>query len=670
MRRGSVRLAKRKPPAGISSLEKILEGSVLLNMIPLSKIDVSPAKEKQFEKKHITCVEDLVTYFPRKYQDFRTKKKIKDLMDGDICRIDGVITRIYDNSKFSLQLDDGSGYIYITWFGGCFFKDSFERGALWTFCGKISFYNGQPQMVQPVMVSQGEDKLAHIHPYYPKVTGMSDKYLSDKINASLSVMAATAIWTEKDAVAKAMGLMERVAAYQEMHKPTDGDSWKKAKRRMNFEQIYDFYEELFKRRRNKAFVRAKHMPQREAMDAFVKSLPFELTADQSKAVEAIYSGMNQELPLNALVSGDVGCGKTAVALIAALIARENGGQTIIMAPTLVLAKQHYDEMSKLAGSEGIALLTSETKGNARKKILEGLVDGSINILIGTHAVLSPELQFHNLVLSIVDEEHRFGTVQKSLLAEFDKAGTHHLSMTATPIPRSYASSVYGDCLDIITIQTMPKGRKPVITTVNHNRPDVYRKLLDQVKMGHQAYIVCPFIEDSESDRCKDVLSVKTVVEEVQKFLRDNAPMYRAESISGDMKQKNVLAVIDQFARNEVQILVSTTIVEVGVNVPNATAIAIMNADRFGLAALHQLRGRVGRKGDQGYCCLVSDISNEKLAAMTMFSSGFKIAEVDMQLRGPGDILGNEQTGGSQIVDLILRYPKLAAAIRNYFQTKE
>ena len=304
-------------------------------MIPLSKIQVSPAKEKQFEKKHITSVEELAAFFPRKYQDFRTKKKIKDLMDGDVCRIDGVVTRIYDNAKFSLQLDDGSGYIYISWFGGCFFKDSFERGALWTFCGKISFYNGQPQMVQPVMVCQGENKLAHIHPCYSKITGMSDKYLSEKISASLSVMAATAAWTEKDAVAKAMGLMERVAAYQEMHRPSSEDSWKKASRRMNFEQIYDFYEALFKRRQNKAFVRAKLMPKREAMDAFIKSLPFELTVDQSKAVESIYDGMNQETPLNALVSGDVGCGKTAVALIAALCARENGGQTIIMAPPLV-----------------------------------------------------------------------------------------------------------------------------------------------------------------------------------------------------------------------------------------------------------------------------------------------------------------------------------------------
>lgn len=638
-------------------------------MIPLSRIEVSPQKANQFATKGITCVEDLVLFFPRKYQDFRTKKKIADLMDGDICRVDGVITQVYDNDRISIILDDGSGLLQITWFSGCYFRSGLERGSLWTFCGKVTLYNGRPQMVHPYLAEVGEDKLDFIRPIYSKIKGMSDQYLQSKINAGLSALAGAAGWTERDAVAKAAGLMERVSAYREMHCPTSGEAWKKAKKRVSFEQIYNFYETLYARRQTKALSRPKQMPKRAIADQFIKKLPFELTADQVSAMEAVYSGMNQETPLNAMISGDVGCGKTVVALIAALMARENGGQTIIMAPTLVLAKQHYDEMTRMAGPDGFALLTSDTRGKARKEILAGLADGSVSILIGTHSVLSSELQFKNLVLTIVDEEHRFGTAQKALLDSYDKAGTHHLSMTATPIPRSYASSIYGGCLDIITIQTMPKGRKPVITSVEHDRQAVYQKLLDEVKVGHQAYVVCPFIEDSESDRAKDVLSVSTIVKELQDFLAAEAPMYRAESISGDMKQKDILATIDQFAQNEIQILVSTTIVEVGVNVPNATAIAIMNADRFGLAALHQLRGRVGRKGDQGYCYLVSTVDTEKLAAMTMYSSGFKIAEIDLQLRGPGDILGMEQTGDSKAVNLILHYPKMSAAIRQYFDRK-
>ena len=639
-------------------------------MIPLSRIDVSPAKAKQFAQKGIYSVEELSMFFPRKYQDFRVKKKIYDLREGEFCRVDGVITHVYDNTRFTVILDDGSGTMPITWFGGCYFKDALERGSLWTFCGKISFYNGQPQMVQPAFCAMGENKLARIQPFYSKIKGMSDKYLHEKIEASLSVMAAVSSWSERDAVAKSFGLMEYVPALRELHAPTDGDGWKRAKRRITFEQIYFFYESLFQRKQTKSFAVVKPMPQREKTDIFIKSLPFELTADQVAAVEAIWTGMNQKEPLNAMVSGDVGCGKTAIALISALIARENGGQTIIMAPTLVLAKQHYDEMTGMVGTGGFALLTSETKVRERKSILSGLKDGRIDVLIGTHAVLSPELEFNNLVLTIVDEEHRFGADQKELLAAYDRAGAHHLSMTATPIPRSYASSVYGNCLDIITVKTMPKGRKPTITSMEHSRKAVYEKLLDQVRAGHQAYLVCPFIEESESDRFKDVLAVNVVADELQHFLKTNAPEYQVASISGDMKQKEILAEIDRCARNEVQFLVSTTIVEVGVNVPNATAIAVMNAERFGLSALHQLRGRVGRKGDQGYCYLVSDVSNEKLDAMTKYSSGFDIAEVDLQLRGPGDILGSDQTGDSKVIDLIIRYPKLAAAVRKYFQEKE
>ena len=639
-------------------------------MIPLSRIDVSPQKEKQFAQKAIFTVEDLAMFFPRRYKDFRKKKKIADLVCDDVCRVDGVIVKVYDTNRLTIMLDDGSGVMPITWFGSCYFKAALECGTLWTFCGKISIYNGTPQMVQPTLCAKGEDKLAHIHPYYSKIKGMSDKYLEEKIELSLSVLASVSFWTEKDAVAKAMGLMEFVPALRAMHKPIDGDAWKRARRRITFEQIYGFYEELFSRRQNKGLVKASPMPIRTSTDAFIKSFPFELTADQKMAVDAIWNGMNQEVPLNAMISGDVGCGKTAVALIAALIARENGGQTIIMAPTLVLAKQHYDEMTKMVGSDGFGLLTSETKARERKQLLSKLSNGEVNILIGTHSVLSPELNFHNLSLTIVDEEHRFGAEQKELLVAFDKAGAHHLSMTATPIPRSYAASVYGECLDIIPIQMMPAGRKPVITTIEHDRQAVYQKMLDQIKDGHQAYVVCPFIDDSDSDRFKDVLSVKAVEAEIQKFLKSHAPEYCVASISGDMKQKEVLTEIDKFARNEVQILVSTTIVEVGVNVPNATVIAVMNAERFGLSALHQLRGRVGRKGDQGYCCLVSDVSNEKLAAMTMYSSGFKIAEIDLQLRGPGDILGNDQTGDSKVIELITRHPKLAASIRSYFQKKE
>lgn len=640
-------------------------------MIALSTIEVTPAKAKQFQSKGINSVEELAVFFPRKYQDFRERKKIRDLREGDICRVSGVITQVYDRDRVSIELDDGTGLMEITWFGGCYFSARLERGSLWTFCGKVGVFRGQPNMVQPVLCSMGEDKLSIISATYSKIKGMSDKYLREKIDASLGVMASASVWTEQDAVARSFGLMDRIPAWREMHQPTDGPAWAKAHKRVIFDEIYGFYETMYRQRQNKLLARGKPMPKHEARDKFIASLSFELTKDQQSAVDAIYAGTAGEKAMNALITGDVGCGKTAVALIAAIQAWENGYQTIVMAPTLVLARQHYEEMSKMASGTGatLALLTGDTKTKERKAILAGVEDGSIDILIGTHAVLSPDLGFSNLGLTIVDEEHRFGAEQKGLLETFDKAGTHHLSMTATPIPRSYASSIYGDNLDLITIETLPAGRKPVITQVINGREAAYQKLREEVDKGHQAYVVCPFIEDSEDEKFKDVQSVRKIEQEMKTFYRRVGANIKVGCISGDMKQKDILEAIDKFAVNEVQILVSTTIVEVGVNVPNATAIAIMNADRFGLAPLHQLRGRVGRKGDQGYCYLVSEKSNEKLAAMTMYTSGFKIAEMDMKLRGPGDILGIEQTGDSKIVETILKHPNMAKCIRVYFERK-
>lgn len=641
-------------------------------MIALSTIEVTPAKAKQFQSKGINSVEELAVFFPRKYQDFRERKKIRDLREGDICRVSGVITQVYDRDRVSIELDDGTGLMEITWFGGCYFSAKLERGSLWTFCGKVGVFRGQPNMVQPVLCAMGEDKLSIISATYSKIKGMSDKYLREKIDASLGVMTSAFVWSEQDAVAQSFGLMDRIPAWREMHQPTDGPSWAKAHKRVVFDEIYGFYETMYRQRQNKLFARGKPMPKHEARDKFIANLPFELTKDQQAAVNAIYAGTTGEKAINALITGDVGCGKTAVALIVAIQAWENGYQTIVMAPTLVLARQHYEEMSKMASGTGatLALLTSDTKAKERKAILAGVEDGSIDILIGTHAVLSPDLGFSNLGLTIVDEEHRFGAEQKGLLEAFDKAGTHHLSMTATPIPRSYASSIYGDNLDLITIETLPAGRKPVITQVINGREAAYQKLREEVDKGHQAYVVCPFIEDSEDEKFKDVQSVRKIEQEMKTFYRRVGADIKVGCISGDMKQKDILEAIDKFAANEVQILVSTTIVEVGVNVPNATAIAIMNADRFGLAPLHQLRGRVGRKGDQGYCYLVSEKSNEKLAAMTMYTSGFKIAEMDMKLRGPGDILGTEQTGDSKIIETILKHPNMAKCIRAYFERKE
>ena len=640
-------------------------------MIPLNRIDVSPQKAAQFNSKGIACVEDLVSFFPRKYYNFLKQTKIIDLEDGAICRVSGEIVSCAAYDRVEVVLRDATGQMKITWFGGCYFASRMTPGAKFTFCGKVSFFRGWPTMVQPMLHGEGGDNLSRIYPVYSKIKGMSADYLQEKISAGLACMAINTPWSEQDAFARSCGLYDRIEAMRQMHAPVSGDDYKAARKRIVFDQIFSFYKELYTRQDSRRFARGMPMTASTETKRFIESLPFPLTEDQSKSVDIIMARTKAGEGLHALVTGDVGCGKTAVAMIAAVLAWENGCQSIIMAPTLILAKQHYEEISVKVEPFGIkvALLTGETKAKERRDVLAGLADGSIHILVGTHAVLSKELDFKALGMTIVDEEHRFGASQKELLEKFDKIGAHHLSMTATPIPRSYASAVYGTSLEIIPIETMPAGRKPIITEQYLKREKVYGKLLEEVAKGHQCYIVCPFIEDSDSEQFKDVLSVNTVFGEIQAYCMMNAPGAVVGCISGDMKKKDITHTVDQFAAGRIHILVSTTIVEVGVNVPNATAIAIMNAERFGMSALHQLRGRVGRKGDQGYCYLVSEKISDKLHAMCELQSGFKIAEMDLKLRGPGDILGEDQTGNSAIIETILKWPKMAAYIREYFSKK-
>lgn len=640
-------------------------------MIPLSRIDVTPQKAAQFNAKGISCVEELVSFFPRKYYDFTKRTKIADLEEGAICRVSGEIVSCTCYDRVDAVLRDETGEMKLTWFGGCYFSSRMAPGAKFSFCGKVTFFRGWPTMTQPLFHGEGSNSLAHIYPIYSKIKGMSAEYLQKKIDAGLSCLAVNSPWSEQDAFAKAAGLPDRIQSLRQMHIPSSGDAWKAANKRIAFDQIFQFYQEMFLRQNTRRFVKGTPFPNSEKTREFIASLPFPLTADQDKAVNTIIDKTKVGEGLQALITGDVGCGKTAVAAIAAVLAWENGYQSIIMAPTLILAKQHFDEISAMTEPLGVraALLTSETKAKEKRQILSGLADGAIHFLIGTHAVLSRDLVFHALGMTIVDEEHRFGTHQKQLLEEFDKVGAHHLSMTATPIPRSYASAIYGTNMDIITIETMPAGRKPIITAQYIDRTKAYEKLLEEIAKGHQCYIVCPFIEDSDSEQFQDVLSVNTVFEEIQEYCKTNAPNVRVGCISGDMKKADITKTVDLFASGFFSILVSTTIVEVGVNVPNATAIAIMNAERFGMSALHQLRGRVGRKGDQGYCYLVSEKLNEKLHALCELQSGFKIAEMDMKLRGPGDILGADQTGDSAIIETILKWPKMATRIREYFVQK-
>lgn len=635
----------------------------------LAEIDISPRKEAQFFNKKIYSVEELAAFFPRKYYDFRKQKTVADCGEGEYCAMTGVLKRLDDGDKRVLRASfvDLNGFTFgVNWFHSSWMANRLRIGQTYTVCGKTTYYYGHWYINGPIACSDNPSQVAKLLPVYSKIKGMSDDYLRESIEKAVAYMRVNYVPQKKDLFARKIGLEDLFAAYQHLHSPADEQQYRDGRRRMDFEQIYDFYENLGNKSRFLKPVPGFSMVKSEKTEGFIRNLPFSLTEGQKEAIDKVREVIDNGSRMEALITGDVGCGKTIVAMILAMLAWENDGQTCIMAPTQVLAKQHMQEFSSRLEKYGICcgLLTGETKKRERTKLLKDLKTGNVHILIGTHAVLSEDVEFSKLALTVIDEEHKFGVAQKKRIEKMDENGVHHISMTATPIPRSLAMTIYGNNIHVIQITTLPKGRKPIITRVAETEEKGFAGLVEEVEKGHQAYVICPFINESDSERFQDVAAVQTVVDSLRKYCKDAGKGYiRVECISGDMKQADVLSIIDRFANKDIDILVSTTIVEVGVNVPNATAILVMSAERFGLAALHQLRGRVGRCSDQAYCFLFSEREDPKFELLCTTTDGFVVAEEDLARRGPGNLIGSEQTGFSKAIELILARPKMAALIR-------
>lgn len=635
----------------------------------LGVLGLTEAKQAQFFNKKIFSVEDLAAFFPRRYYDFRKVKTVSELSDGDTCAMTGKLVKLDtgDGRLLKAKFVDQNGHHFgANWFHSSWMANRLTIGNTYTICGKVTYYFGQWYINAPISLSDNPAQAARILPVYSKIKGMSDEYLHNAIDKAISYLKLNFIPNQREMFAKKIGLVSLFDAYAYVHNPKDEKQYRDGKRRMDFEQVYDFYESLSAKTRYVKPVPGFAMTKCEKSREFVRNLPFPLTDGQKEAVQSVKQCIDSGKRLEALITGDVGCGKTIVAIILSMLAWENGGQVCVMAPTLVLAKQHYQEFSSRLSGYGIrcGLLTGETKKRERKTLLKELRDGELDILIGTHAVLSDEIEYKQLALTVIDEEHKFGVIQKKKIEKMDENGVHHLSMTATPIPRSLAMTIYGNNMQVIQITTMPKGRKPVITRLVETQEYGFDGLIDEIDLGHQAYVICPFINESDNDKFQDVAAVEAVVQALRKYcVQQGHGLIKVESINGDMKQSEVLETIDRFANKQVDILVSTTIVEVGVNVPNATAIMIMSAERFGLAALHQLRGRVGRCSDQAYCYLSSEKDDPKFELLCTTTNGFVIAEEDLARRGPGNLVGEEQTGFSKAVELILARPKMAALIR-------
>lgn len=605
---------------------------------------------------------DLLEYYPYKYVDRSHIYTISSLSpDMPFVQIKG---RILSFESFQMgvkkkrlvaHFGDGTGVVDLVWFSGTqYVSKNYKTGVEYIVFGKPTIFGGRFQISHPELDLAENLQLSEMgmQPFYVttermKNSGLSSRSLEKIVKALLSKLP-TQPETLPDYITAPLHLVSRDAAIRGVHYPHTQMEMQKARERLKFEELFYVQLNILRYTANhRRKYRGYLLPRiGEHFNSFFKqNLKFELTGAQKRVMHEIQADMNTGRQMNRLVQGDVGSGKTLVALMAMLIAVDNGFQACMMAPTEILAEQHLATIKDfLKGlNVRVELLTGIVKGKKRKEILEGVVTGDVHILVGTHAVIEDTVQFHNLGLAVVDEQHRFGVAQRAKLWAKNQNPPHILVMTATPIPRTLAMTIYGD-LDISVIDELPPGRKPIQTLHKYDNQmtTLYNGIRQQITLGRQVYIVYPLISESEK---MDLKNLEDGFEQLQNIFPD----YKMSKVHGRMKPAEKEAEMQRFASGETQILVATTVIEVGVNVPNASVMVIMEAQRFGLSQLHQLRGRVGRGADQSYCILVSghELSAEtrkRLEIMTETNDGFRIAEADLKLRGPGDLEGTQQSG--------------------------
>ena len=605
---------------------------------------------------------DLLEYYPYKYVDRSHIYTISSLSpDMPFVQIKG---RILSFESFQMgvkkkrlvaHFGDGTGVVDLVWFSGTqYVSKNYKTGVEYIVFGKPTIFGGRFQISHPELDLAENLQLSEMgmQPFYVttermKNSGLSSRSLEQLVKASLSRLPPQPE-TPPDYITAPLHLVSRDAAIRGVHYPHTQMEMQKARERLKFEELFYVQLNILRYTANhRRKYRGYLLPRiGEHFNSFFKqNLKFELTGAQKRVMHEIQADMNTGRQMNRLVQGDVGSGKTLVALMAMLIAVDNGFQACMMAPTEILAEQHLATIKDfLKGlNVRVELLTGIVKGKKRKEILEGVVTGDVHILVGTHAVIEDTVQFHNLGLAVVDEQHRFGVAQRAKLWAKNLNPPHILVMTATPIPRTLAMTIYGD-LDVSVIDELPPGRKPIQTLHKYDNQmtTLYNGIRQQITLGRQVYIVYPLISESEK---MDLKNLEDGFEQLQNIFPD----YKMSKVHGRMKPAEKEAEMQRFASGETQILVATTVIEVGVNVPNASVMVIMEAQRFGLSQLHQLRGRVGRGADQSYCILVSghELSAEtrkRLEIMTETNDGFRIAEADLKLRGPGDLEGTQQSG--------------------------
>jgi ATP-dependent DNA helicase RecG len=635
-------VAERKQDAGLDSPITTLTG-------------VGPVQARRLGRLGLRVIRDMLYFFPRRYEDFGTLKTINQLEYGEEVTIMGqvwhVTTRRTRSGKVITKavIQDGSGTIEVTWFNQPHLKNQLKPLRQIVLSGRVDEYLGRLTFQSPQWEPLDRELLhtARLVPVYSLTEGVSARTMRKLLKRTVDYWATRVPDHVPNPVRQRVGLLDLKTALLQVHFPKDSETLKKARYRLAFDEIFLIQIGMLRRRERWQSEPGQALSiEDDTLQRFVLGLPFTLTGAQQRALDEIVQDLRRDRPMTRLLQGDVGSGKTVVAAAAMALTVADGAQAALMAPTEILAEQHYQTMSRLLGVGqtpiNVHLLTGSTPQAEKEAIYQGLADGAVNVVVGTHALIQKGVQFRRLALAIVDEQHRFGVTQRAALRQ-KGYNPHLLVMTATPIPRSLALTFHGD-LDLSLIDEMPPGRQAVQTRLllPTERERAYAFVRGQIERGHQAFIICPLVEESEK------VEAKAAVEEHKRLQEQIFPDLRLGLLHGRLKGEEKEGVMGQFAQGKLDILVSTSVVEVGIDVPNATVMLIEGANRFGLAQLHQFRGRVGRGEHLSYCLLIADsttaVSEERLKAIEATQDGFVLAETDLRLRGPGEFFGTRQSG--------------------------
>ena len=602
----------------------------------------------------INTVKDIIFYYPRAYKKYSDPVSVSDTIEGERVAVFCKVVSYVESHKgrrytiTSLSAADSTGSIRMVWFNMPFLKSKFHKGELYIFFGTVKITGNMRVMEMPEYFTQFayQKMLSTMQPIYPLKSGITNNLITRTVENVRPVIESIPEYLPDDVMAE-NSLMSRSQALLEMHFPESEEKLKDALRRIAFDEFLDFLVKI-RMLKEKTVVEPNHHPiSEEAIvkkDGFIAGLPFELTAGQKTAVDDIVGDLSSDHNMSRLIQGDVGSGKTVVAVIALLLNAISGYQGALMVPTEVLAVQHFDDISKMLKPYKISvrLLTGAMSSKEKREVYQDLKSGKCQVVIGTHAIIQDSTEFQNLGLVITDEQHRFGVKQRDKLSEKGDS-PHVLIMSATPIPRTLAIILYAD-MDISVIKDMPADRKSIKNCVvgTEFRPSAYSFIKKEVSAGHQVYVICPMVEESERSESENVIDY------TDKLSSELGGNIRVTYLHGKMKEAEKNEILHKFIDKEIDVLVSTTVIEVGINNPNATVMMIENAERFGLAQLHQLRGRVGRGSAQSYCIFINvkktQDSMERLKVLEDSNDGFFIASEDLRLRGPGDFFGIKQSG--------------------------